>query len=170
METIAIYREEVIKTYGFSERKGLCLVTLDLPALQMDQWGNRVMEHLARLEFPLTLLMAQSEEAGTLRLFILMEGLPEQFRTLGLPAGIQGERRLYPAVEMISFQGPHFGDRYGITQAVLRVMADHQVPILGLICSGASVYLLIDRGWAGPARKALGEAFLTPPKTGASSD
>jgi hypothetical protein len=171
METIAIYREDIIKTYGLAERTGLCLATIDLPIIRMDQWGSGLMDGIARSGLSLVLFMAQPEGTETLRLYILMEG-PQQdlARPSVLRETFPGPWRFYPAAELIAFQGPHYGDRYGIAGAALKALNAQDVPILGLICSGASVYLITPEGKAGEARRALGEAFMIPERTGEGSE
>jgi hypothetical protein len=164
METIAIYREAIIKTYGVTERSGLCLAAIDLPLERMDHWGRVVMEGLNQSGAALVLLMAHPLGGDLLRLFVLLESLPPK----GLPAPeVRSETgadpwRIYPEVDLISIQGPHYGDRYGIASAALKALTDQEVPIWEMICSGASIYLITPPGEAGRARQALGEAFVIP--------
>ncbi len=65
-------------------------------------------------------------------------------------------------VELVYFQGPHYGDRYGIAGAAVTALAEQDVPLLAIVCTGASVYLITPEGMACAARNALGKAFGTP--------
>jgi hypothetical protein len=170
METIAIYREAIIKTYGLAEWTGLCLVTFDLPSDRMDHWGDHLMHFIAQSGGSLLLLMAQPESTGTLRILVLLEDTPETWPGPDQPALSEGDQRVFwqvfPDVELVSFQGPHYGDRYGIASAALRALAVHEIPLLGFICAGASVYLIIRPGQGHAARTALEEAFMEPKNSG----
>ncbi len=68
------------------------------------------------------------------------------------------------AVELVSFQGPHFGDRYGIADAALNALAVQGVPLLALACTGASVYLITARGKSGFGPRGAGTGLYDPRK------
>ena len=63
-------------------------------------------------------------------------------------------------VELIYFQGPHFGDRYGIADAAFRALAGQEVLAAGF--SGASVYIVVADKQAQATIECLSEAFITP--------
>jgi len=65
-------------------------------------------------------------------------------------------------VELISFQGPHFGDRYGIAYSAFKALDDRGVPILIAACSGAAVYIVLPEKKLQDARPLLLEAFEVP--------
>jgi aspartokinase len=67
----------------------------------------------------------------------------------------------YP-VELISFQGPHFGDRYGIADTAFKALDGQGVPILITVCSGAAVYMVLPEKKLKDARPLLLEAFEVP--------
>ncbi len=167
METIAFYREEIIKTYGFVERTGLCLVTIDLPTHQAgDGWG-RLLDLPFRLGVSPLLLISRPLSETSLRFHLLLEetrsgnDLSDDCRgfleKIGSPAF-----RIEKEVELVFFQGPHFGDRYGIAYAALSALSSHQVPALAVACTGASIHLVLPKGKARSAQEALGTAFMTP--------
>ncbi len=166
METIAFYRESVIKTYGLVERTDLCLVTIELPSDRMGDWGTVLADLTARLNVSLLLLLARPLPANNLRLLLLLDKSPSGRE--GMEAEqvffdeLQAPWRVDQAVELVFFQGPHYGDRYGIASAALNALAVQDVPVLAMACSGASVYLITPEGKARLAREALGQAFMTP--------
>ena len=63
---------------------------------------------------------------------------------------------------MISFQGPHFGDRYGIADTAFKALARQGVPILITVCSGAALYIVLPENKLHEARPLLAEAFEVP--------
>ncbi len=165
METIAVYWEDRIKTYGFSEVTGLALVQWkaspeELPALGsgIQDMGDSNIDMLLVLgqglaNHPLEfgLLVEQQWEDQTIRRLraLVGEAAPENVTSLS-PAGL------------IHFYGPHFGDRYGIADAALRTLMDCGVPILAIGCSASSIYLVLSEAWMGKAKEALLETFLRP--------
>jgi aspartokinase len=69
--------------------------------------------------------------------------------------------RTLPA-EMVFFQGPHFGDRYGIVDTTLRSLAAKGIQMTAMACSGSCVYLVLPEGKSGEAVAALSEVFEIP--------
>ncbi len=65
-------------------------------------------------------------------------------------------------VELISFHGPHFGDRYGIAYSAFKALDDQEVRILIAACSGAAVYIVMPQKKLQEARLFLAEAFEAP--------
>jgi hypothetical protein len=168
METIAFYRETIIKTYGFIEKTGLYLITADFPLNWLNDRGVRLLDLPSRIGDSLELLMARTVSEGTLRVHLLLEksknaqGLAEAHRALVQEGMGDLSWRVEEDVEMIFFQGPHYGDRYGIACAALTALTGHNVPILAMACTGASVYLILPRGKANSAKEVLGTAFWVP--------
>lgn len=166
METIAFYRETIIKTYGFLERAHLCMVTFEVPCTRMGDWGDDLSGLASRLGASLLLLAARPTVASTLRLHLILDEtetghLPgDQLRELWGPFGEQGQ--IIRPVELLFFQGPHFGDRYGIASQALNALAANDTSILAMICAGASVFLVLPEGKTPSVREALGQAFMTP--------
>ena len=87
METIAFYRESVIKTYGLVERTDLCLVTIELPSDRMGDWGTVLADLTARLNVSLLLLLARPLPANNLRLLLLLDKSPSGREADGSGAG-----------------------------------------------------------------------------------
>ncbi len=165
METIAVYWEDRIKTYGFSEVTGLALVQWSASPEALSGLGSGIRDMgesdmgmllvlgqgLASRPTEFGLLVKQRCEDQTIRRLrnILGEGASENVSSRS-PAGL------------IHFYGPHFGDRYGIADAALRALTDCGVPILAISCSASSIYLALSEAWMGKAREALSKAFLRP--------
>ena len=139
METIAFYRESIIKTYGLFERTGLCLVTIELPSDRLGDWGTGLAELTSRLEASLVLVICRPASPTSLRLLLLLDesqtGPPAMDRPQGFPDDCCAQWRVDRAVELVYFQGPHYGDRYGIAGAALEALADRGVPVLAMACT-----------------------------------
>jgi aspartokinase len=65
-------------------------------------------------------------------------------------------------VELISFQGPHFADRYGIADSAFKALDNQGIPIIIAACSGAAVYIVLPENKLHEARFFLSEAFEVP--------
>jgi aspartokinase len=75
---------------------------------------------------------------------------------------IQPYFKMTSPVGMIFFHGPHYGDRYGIADAVFKAMADRAIPLLTAGFSGSAVYLVLEEKMIQKARKILEEVFVVP--------
>lgn len=158
METIAIYWEPIIKTYGIEERTGLSLVMIPLGTEGSDPDALSYLEAAEKYD-NVVISFAPPSSDGGVRLHLIFDGVPPP-RTDGLeyPPGMQVEA----PVELVYFHGPHYGDRYGIADAAIGALADAKVPLRAMACSGASVYIVVPEGFARLAGKALSHAFVVP--------
>jgi hypothetical protein len=165
LETIAVYWEPIIKTYGFMEKTGLTLVRFSCPNDRMADWGLRIQDW-ARAGDEFVLVAGSNLNGETLQFNFLFEG-PGVARYQAVLDRWTAEEpslslQVHRPVELIYFHGPHYGDRYGIAHAALNALAGRGVPVLTMACTGASVYLVLPEGMTGPAREGLGRAFQTP--------
>jgi len=165
VETIAVYWEPKPKTYGFKEIIDLSLMSIEIKPEKMSQWGLWLME-LADLDIGFQLILAKYSTHRELRLYILLEKSWADSVLSHMDKRIDSESDKYfhltSPVELISFQGPHFGDRYGIAYSAFKVLDDHGVPILLTVCSGAAVYIVLPEKKLQEARPLLLEAFVVP--------
>ena len=165
METIAVYWEPKPKTYGFKEVFDLSLVTIEIKPEKMLQWGLWLME-LADLNIGFQLILAKYSADRELRLYILLEKLwvGSLLSYFDKKINLDSEKDFYlkSPVELISFQGPHFADRYGIADSAFKALDNHGIPILIAACSGAAVYIVLPENKLHKARFFLSEAFEVP--------
>lgn len=164
METIAIYWEPIIKTYGLFRSRDLVLFSKVVPPETMADVGRLLTEgDLERLP-EIALIAAAAASDGSLRLSVVVhpdEMLPlSPFHTLwkGISALEEAER----TVDLLSFQGPHFGDRFGIVHAVQSDLACIGLIPLLLVCSASSVYIALPSGTLDRAAAALSRSFQHP--------
>jgi aspartokinase len=165
VETIAIYWEQKPKTYGFREVLDLSLINITIQPEKMSQWGLWLME-LADHHIGFHLILVKYSTCRELRLYILIEKLwidsMSSYIAKKIAPASGKDLYLTRSVELISFQGPHFGDRYGIADTALKVLDDHKIPILITACSGAAVYLVLPEKKLYEARPLLAEVFEIP--------
>ena len=158
METIAIYWEPVIKTYGILERAGLSLITLPISKAGSDAGATAFLEAAASWD-NVKIVFAASGVSDGLRLGIVVDGPPT---TIALPASPPAGLKIDAPVDLVYFQGPHFGDRYGIAETALGALESSAIPVIAMVCAGASVYLVVADGSAHRATQALCQLFAGP--------
>ena len=165
METIAVYWEPKPKTYGFRDVADLSLLSIAVKPEKMVQWGRCFLE-LADLDIDFHLILAKYSNHKELRLYILLEKLWADkvlsYISKRIDPEFEKDFNLTSPVELISFQGPHFGDRYGIADTAFKTLDDQGIPILIAACSGAAVYIVLPEKKLHQARALLAEAFRIP--------
>ena len=162
METIAVYWEQRIKNYGFQSITGLSLLDLSFPVERMDRWGLALKE-LNRESDRFYFVLSQTTDRDVLRMLILVEGKTLDNILAEADRLTNGHPRPFiqtsTPVEAVHFQGPHFGDRYGVADAAFQALAEAAVPILAAGCAGSSVYLVLPDGRGREAIAALSQNF-----------
>ncbi|MFC1857210.1 hypothetical protein ACFL9U_04190 [Thermodesulfobacteriota bacterium] len=162
METIAVYWEPVIKTYGFQKKSDLSFIKIEIPENHLVDIGLRLREQKKiRIEYQFCELIPS--ESKTLALFLLLERRREK----DFEDAFQDLREKYviesvSPVDLVFFQGPHFGDRYGIADAAFNALLTKGIYFLLAGCSGASIYLVFQEGMGAKAILALNDTFQTP--------
>ncbi len=160
METIAVYWESKIRTYGFNLFEDVGLHRIDVQAEDLMSWAG-MLQATAEDEAGFRLVWCQREPQGLITFFLVCNDAawsgpsPPDTQTPAPPT------TRTPA-DVICFQGPHFGDRYGIMDFTYQALAEAEVPLLGVVCSVASIYLVMPAGWGGKAQSLLKAAFEIP--------
>jgi hypothetical protein len=165
METIAVYWEAKIRTYGFHLFEDLGLHQFDLAADELASWSG-VLQSVTADEAGFRLVWCQCEVPGPITFFLVCSenawrGL-QPLHPSGMPVEAAAPQGMGTAADVICFHGPHFGDRYGIMDFTYRALAAGAVPLLGVVCSVASIYLVVPAGWGGQAQALLTAAFEIP--------
>lgn len=165
METIAVYWEPRVKTYGFNEVTDLSLVEFGIRPEQMADLGFGVQE-LGGLGINLLLVLAQNLGDEHLGLYLLIKYEWEERIITHLGQIIGGDPResicVTSPVGLIYFQGPHFGDRYGIADSAFRALSRNAIPILAAGCSASSIYLVLPEERIKEGKTFLSRAFESP--------
>ena len=165
MQTIAVYSESRIKTYGFQEMTDLSLLELTLGP------GHEALRdlHIGDLKVSgihFHLGFAQMAKDQCLRLYLLID---HPFETEALnrirnrdPVHGRNAVRASSPVELLHFQGPHYGDRYGIAETTLEALKKEGIPLLAVACSQSCVYLVLPPEGAQQAKRCLSQVFEIP--------
>lgn len=161
MDITAAYWEPQVKTYGFRKTESLLLVEVKVSADMLDSLGQELV-HLGDLRIPFHLVFTQISEGGLISLYILIQpewekNLTEHVRQSS-PVGIE----VISLVDMICFQGPHFGERFGILDAAFQALSSKRIKVVASVCSMSCVYLVLEAGQGERAASALSEAFEVP--------
>ena len=165
METVAVYNEAKPRIYGFLAKKGLSLFKVSLPSSQLAVWGRRIRsldEDGATFLLVATLPGADRTTQVCLLVDPSQGGLTRAALERALDSVSHAQIELESSAEMIYFQGPHFGDRYGIADAAFGVLREQGVPVLAAACTGATVQRAVAEGRSEAAIEALSTAFTSP--------
>lgn len=165
METIAVYWESRIRTYGFHLTEGVRLCRIDISPDQLGAWGA-ALQSIADDEPGFRLVWAQTGAPGSIHFFLLCDdehwsrvrSFLECHRRCGTVDGMDAAER----ADLLFFQGPHYGDRYGVLDFTLAPLTASGIPLLAIACSVATIYLVLPAGRGEAARTLLSEAFDIP--------
>ena len=164
METIAMYWEPQIKTYGFQVVKDLALYKYRMPADLPAEW-TRAIKRIEDGANHFHLLYSQLRASSDLDVRLLCE--PKQGASLARRIAAEiptaGDRLQVTApVELIFFQGPHFGDRFGIADFTYKALKEKSDVLLAAVFACHSIYLILSEGAADEIRTRLAAAFRIP--------
>jgi len=163
-EVVASFSEKRPKVYGLRWSDNLRLFILDLEKATMPIAG-RILEALAATGGPLHFLMSSlSDPVSRTRLLI---AVPEEARfawsaAIGRGADQEGFSASSRPAALFTMNGPHFGDRYGITSILLQGFEGAGVHLLALNCSVASITGLVAPEEADQAVAAITQCFEVP--------
>jgi aspartokinase len=164
LETIAVYWENKIKTYGFQIEIELSLFQISIAPHELARLGSTFFNNINDINF--SWILVQQSPKQVFRVYILlaqkwkqpMQALLERYQENGTRLDLRTES----PVEMVFFHGPHFGDRYGIADTALRTLREKGLPIIAAGCTGASVYIILPEHCAAKASDILSGSFDTP--------
>ncbi len=149
-ETRATYVEEKIKTYGITLVPDLNLGSYLFSFDQLAKIRQEIpsMEDKENKFFYTTAYMSSPEEIC----FFLLTG-----KSLGIVAAHKT-----CTAELLSFHGPHFGDRHSIISRALNCLSQKSIPVLQVDCTGASIGIILPEGMGGGAKQVLMDVFEIP--------
>ncbi len=174
-EVSAKYVETKVRTYGIGLKTGLTLCSMTIRADVLVDWGERV-QMLEHHGLSFAFASAETLPDGLIRLCFLSEGEmidperpipsiePNGYEPLirSVLAGVAEEITVVADVCLISLQGPHFGDRYGIADHAFTALMRGSVPILAAACVGAMIYIVVPKAGKHRSTSLLSEVFETP--------
>jgi hypothetical protein len=148
-ETRATYVEQKIKTYGIALASDLILYSYRFSFEQLADYGEQL-SAMAEKEDAFAYVSAHRKEDFTVHLTVLTR------KTLCLPSDDTSR------ADMVSFHGPHFGDRHSIVSRALRCLSEQSIPVFQVGCTGASISMVLPQGAGAAAKEALMVVFEVP--------
>jgi hypothetical protein len=147
-ETRSTYEEEKIKTYGFQLVRNKHL-------LYMHGFLDQLLQTIQTRMQP-----SASDETFHLVSVVQVSGsIYDACFVVDADSCNDGDGL---SVDLITFHGPHFGDRYRILQTALNCLDVARVPFFVAACAGASVSLVVPSGAGIAAQTALEKGFEAP--------
>jgi hypothetical protein len=166
-ETRATYVEQKIKTYGIKLDAGLEMVEIAFNPNDQNHLGfcGNGLQRFARSgkKFYFTASMTHPHDMA--HLYCLTEPLAFQDRQSFLSqAQVDKGLAVCPSVsvDLLSFHGPHFGDRFGIFNTAMACLNAAAIPVLLAGCTGASIFMAVPDSLGQKALPALAEGFESP--------
>lgn len=165
-ETRATYIEQKIKTYGIGLTPCLDLLEICCRPDQLETCGKGIkfLEKTGK-KFYFTCAMTHNRDGNTCHLFCLTDPL-SAFDRQSFLWELKAEKSLdvckFVSADLISFQGPHFGDRFGIFNAAMACFQSESIPVLLAGCTGASICMVLPSPMGEIATPALAKGFDTP--------
>ncbi len=151
-EVVASYQEKHPKVYGVNCQTGQRLVSLLLDDPSMAPAAPVMMEAAERKHRLSLITSGPSRSKGPTHLTYCLPGPPSE-------QGVEGSSS--PA-SVFSMNGPHFGDRYGITSELLKAFHNQGVSLLALNCTVASITGAVPDSDLDAALEAIQSCFEVP--------
>ena len=168
METVAVYSESKIRTYGFDLQQGLNLMEMDLSDDNIHQWGNTLSGapwEGCRFEW----MVAWTDQGPSTKFWLLCDDANARICAHHLKGAAADPMDFVlnsaVRVDVIRFQGPHFGDRFGVADYTLTALVRHGIDFMGMTCSISGISLVLPRGRGQTATTVLRSVFEIPQKT-----
>lgn len=158
METIAVYWESRIKTYGFQRITDLSFIEFSYPLSEIKCLGEILSQDDLQTLRPKFLIAQESDHKITFIFCLPVKEGKDFHASLEKTPRPTPHRYIYP-VSIIFFYGPHFGDRYGIADATFSTLLKAEIKIIASGCSSASVFLVLDQDDIDKAEDVLSETF-----------
>jgi aspartokinase len=138
-EVVASYQERKPKVYGLNYRDNQSLILIRMDARSIGSLGS-ILKALASPTTSLSFLASGPDDHGKMNIFFCLPKSAERFTEKLLNTW---ESDIYikgvTSVGMFSMTGPHFGDRYGIADELLRALDKSGIDLLAFTCAIASI-------------------------------
>lgn len=166
METTAIYSEKIIKTYGFNVVSDVALISLYVVQSALEALGTWLTGMRLHEIFYQSMIVQETESSELcISLILDMDSAPAIIKMLQEDTVMKKDILSFTSpvpVEVVFFQGPHFGHRPGIYHIAAKALHENNIPLLMASCSGASVHLVFPKGKATDAKTVLSRVFEVP--------
>jgi len=158
METIAVYWEPRIKTYGLQRVVDLAFIEFSYPLREIKSLGEMLSRDDLQTLRPKFIIAQESDHEVSFIFCLPAKEGRDLHVALERTPGSSHHRYIHP-VGIIFFHGPHFGDRYGIADATFSTLSKADIEIIASGCSSSSVFLVLHEDDMDKAEEPLGEAF-----------
>jgi len=142
METIAVYWEQPIKTYGFQKVTDLVLIEFSYPLKEITSLGRTLSRDALQMVKSEFIIAQELGEMISITLCLSEKEYGDFWVSLAQAPGSTPCEYTYP-VGIIYFHGPHFGDRYGIAEAAFSALSQADIEIVASGCSASSVFVVL---------------------------
>jgi aspartokinase len=161
-EVICSYQEQVIKVYNIARQTDLQLWSGVLTWSRLGDLGV-ALQAMGDLGFKLPFLVAQTEQDERLLLaFCLAQDEGQQAAAILAKHLNVDELTHCPRVGAVFLHGPHFGDRYGITNALVTALANAAITPLAISCAVSSMSVVVRTSDLESTLHALQSRFQIP--------
>jgi hypothetical protein len=166
-ETRATYVEQRIKTYGIKLDTGLEMFDISFNPNNQNQLSEcgKGLQHLAQFVKKFYFTAAMTQRCDMAHLYCLTDPLAPQDRQLFFSRA-QTDSKIFVcpsiSVDLISFHGPHFGDRFGIFNMAMTCLDAAGLPVLLAGCTGASIFIALPKTLGQKALTAMAQGFESP--------
>lgn len=165
IETKAAYWEPTIQIYNINIVSSLTLININLSTENPESLHNHLSDFTKKQD-TFIFFGAQKNQEHSLQFNIIIDvtGAPtliEEMETLANKSGSECVSTC-KEVEIITFFGPHFQDRYGIALTAFKALEAKGFTLLAAGCSGTSIYLVVPQGTAEPMGECLSRYFIVP--------
>jgi aspartokinase len=158
METIAVYWEQPIKTYGFQKVTDLVLVEFSYPLKQITSLGRTLSQDALQKVKAEFIIVQECGETISITLCLSEKEYKDYWVSVADAPGSTPCKYTYP-VGIIYFHGPHFGDRYGIAEATFSTLSEADIEIVASGCSASSVFVVLAQDDIARAENVLNHTF-----------
>ena len=156
------YEERIIKVYHFSRQSELDLWSVTLPQAAAGDLGSLFIR-IGDLFMGLFFAVAQVLPEGRLRLGFCVASARSREMEECLVRYLPGsDFHQHRSVTTVYVQGPHFGDRHGITRVLSDALRQAHVAPLALSCAVSSISLVVSDDEVQRAVDSLGTHFQVP--------
>jgi ACT domain len=159
-EVVAAYQEKVIKIYHLLQQPDLDLWSFSIPSSTLlENLGAALMALSAReVKIPFLVALPGPEDRFVCSFCTASERSKEVARLLEDHIPVIPPHRLSPMAALF-FHGPHFGDRYGIADILVKALDRANVSLAALSCTVSSISLVIPQEDLTAAVEVLEETF-----------
>ena len=162
-EIVCSYQEEIIKVYNITHQSDLDLLTIRLPLKCLGNFGAALLElNSLRLKMPF-LVSKSSLDGESIHFAFCFAALYHDEVGQCLDRHLLNvELSHIGPVSVFFLHGPHFGDRYGIANALVKALREAGIPTLAMSCAVSSMSVVVYAEDENRTIEALNSSFLVP--------